>query len=215
MTNRDTRLKIPAACKRHRSFRDRRGTVQVDLASLYAIDHACQGCTKDEKCCCATYEVCVTTREMNRIIGLLPELARLCPHLGADEDYDNVFEEVEPGLFAIDTTEEGLCLFAYVSRGKLRCSLHTVGLNLGIPLDHAKPKACLLWPMTFSEGEELLSLTGDALSFFCNSRKGRLSRSLCPSFVEAIELVYGEAAGALVKTEAGKGARNMVLPRRL
>jgi hypothetical protein len=215
MINKDTRLKIPAASKRHRSSRDSRGTVQVDLASLRAIDHACHGCAKDEKCCCATYEVCVTTREMNRIIGLLPEVAKFCPHFWSDEGYDNVFEEVEPGLFAIDTTEEGLCLFAYVSRGKIRCSLHTVGSNLGYLLDQVKPKACLLWPMTFSEREELLSLTGDAISFSCNSRKGRQSLSLCLSFVEAIELVYGEAAGALVKTEAGKGARDIVLHRRL
>lgn len=187
--------------------------MHVDIAALLSIDHACDGCGKNEPCCCAAYEVCVTKEEMERIIEVLPAAAKLCPHLKAGRGYDNVFDEVEPGVYAIDTTEDGLCLFAYVSGRKLRCSLHTVAKDRGLPLGKVKPKACLLWPMTFSEGEEILSLTEDALSFRCNSRRQKASVRLCPSFVDAIEVAYGEGCGTIVEQEAAKGIRSMRLIR--
>lgn len=187
--------------------------MDVDIASLLSIDHSCNGCGKNERCCCATYEVCVTKSEMERIIEVLPAAARLCPHLKAGTGYDNVFDEVEPGVYAIDTTEDGFCLFAYVFKNKFRCSLHTVAANLGLPLGMVKPKACLLWPMTFSEGEELLSLTEDALAFRCNSRKRKASLRMSPSFVEAIENAYGKGCGTVVEQEAAKGVRRTVLLR--
>lgn len=208
------RSKLPAPRGRKRPLREHRSNVRVDLASILSLDHVCTGCVKGEPCCCATYEVCVTTAEMNRIIQILPEAAKLCPHLRTDGRYDNVFEEVEPGLYAIDTDEGGLCLFAYVSDHKLRCSLHTVGKTLGLPLNQVKPKACLLWPMNFSEGDEVLSLTGDALSFRCNSQRRKQSRRLCSAFVEAIELVYGEGFGTIVEQEANKGVQRTTLTRR-
>ena len=98
---------------------------------------------------------------MDRIIRVLPEAAKLCPHLKTNHGYDNVFEYVEPGLYALDTTEDGLCLLAYVADHRIRCSLHTVGTNLGLPLAKVKPEACLLWPLSLSEGDEVLSLAGD------------------------------------------------------
>ena len=187
--------------------------MHVDIASLLLIDHVCNGCGKHERCCCATYEVCVTHAEMDRIIEVVPAAARLCPHLKSGKGYDNVFDEVEPGVYAIDTTEDGLCLFAYVYRNNVRCSLHTVAFTLGLPLGKVKPKACLLWPMTFSEGEELLSVTEDALSFRCNSRRREKSRRICPSLVEAIEAAYGEGCGTKVEQEAAKGLRRTMLGR--
>jgi len=68
--------KIPTSHKRKRP-----APVHVDIASLLLIDHVCNGCGKHERCCCATYEVCVTHAEMDRIIEVLPAAARLCPHL--------------------------------------------------------------------------------------------------------------------------------------
>lgn len=191
-----------------------RHTVDIDLASLCSVEHDCDGCRAGEPCCCSSYEVCVTAAEMRRIIRVMPEVVKLCPHLEAGDGYDNVFEYVEPGLYAIDTTEDGLCLFAYAARRKTQCALHTVGVERGIPLGQVKPKACLLWPMTFSEGEEVLSLTDDALLFHCNVPKWKGSSSLSPGFTEAIKLVYGERCGRLVEQEAGKGAQQLKLARR-
>lgn len=192
----------------------RRSTISVDLASLRSVEHRCGGCAQGEPCCCSSYEVCVTGAEMERIIQVLPEAARLCPHLRTDQGYDNVFEYVEPGLYALDTTEDGLCLLAYVAEHRVRCSLHTAGTNLGLSLEKVKPKACLLWPMSLSEGDEVLSLAGDALSYGCTTRRRKRSNGLSPAFLEAVEIVYGEGAGARLEHEAGAGARRATLPRR-
>lgn len=88
----------------------RKKSVSVDLALLRSVEHRCRGCASDEPSCCSSFEVCVTGAEMKRIIQVLPEAAKLCPHLKAGRGYDNVFEYVESGLYALDTTEDGLCL---------------------------------------------------------------------------------------------------------
>jgi len=192
----------------------RKKTLSVDLASLRSVEHRCDGCAEDEPCCCSSYEVCVTKAEMDRIIEVLPEAAKLCPHLRKKGGYDNVFEYVEPGLYALDTTEDGLCLLAYVAGHTVRCSLHTAGKSLGLALETVKPKACLLWPMSLSEGDEVLSLAGDALSFGCTAPARKGSRGLSPAFVEAVELVFGEGTGARLAQEARAGALAATLQRR-
>lgn len=191
-----------------------RSSVEVDVESLLSLENRCSGCAKGERCCCSSYEVCVTTAELKRIIKVLPEAAKLCPHLLTAGGYDNVFEKEEPGLFSIDTTEDGLCLFAYWSHGRTRCSLHTVAVTLGLPLEQVKPKVCLLWPMHFSEGNEVLSMINDAFLFICNTRKAPGSRILSPGFAEAIELVYGEGCGTQVKHAAKNGERRALLVTR-
>ena len=191
-----------------------RSSVEVDVESLLSLENRCNGCARGERCCCSSYEVCVTTAELKRIIKVLPEAARFCPHLLTARGYDNVFEEEEPGLFSIDTTEDGLCLFAYWSHQRIHCSLHTAAVTLGLPLEQVKPKVCLLWPMHFSEGREVLAMISDALLFVCNTRKSPGSRSLSPGLVEAIELVYGEGCGTQVQLAAKNGDRRTLLVTR-
>jgi len=194
--------------------RMRPNVLYVDLASILSVDHACDGCRPGEPCCCSAYEVCVTTAELERIIPVLPEVVRFCPHLGTVDGYDNIFDEVEPGLFAIDTDDDGLCLFAFRSGGKVRCSLHSAGVALGLPPEKVKPKACLLWPMNFSEGKEVLSLVDEALTFRCNTlRRGR-SRNLSPAFLEALDAVYGKGVGDRLGQAAASGARRVAVSRR-
>ena len=208
------RSKGPENRRQKRVPRHQHRSVEVDVESLLSLENRCSGCARGEKCCCSSYEVCVTTAELKRIIKVLPEAARFCPHLLTAGGYDNVFEEEEPGLFSIDTTEDGLCLFAYWSHGRTHCSLHTVATTLGLPLEQVKPKVCLLWPMHFSEGDEVLAVVNDAFLFTCNARKAPGSRSLSPGFVEAIELVYGEGCGAQVKCAAENGERRTLLVTR-
>ncbi len=186
------------------------GSIEVDVESLLSLENDCKGCARGERCCCSSYEVCVTTEEMKRIIKVLPEAAKFCPHLLAAGGYDNVFEKEEPGLFSIDTNEEGLCLFAYRSHQRIHCSLHTVAVNLGLPLEQVKPKVCILWPMHFSEGKEVLAAMSDAFLFACNTRKNG-SRDLCHGFVEAIDMVYGKGCGAKVMKAAENGNRRTLL----
>lgn len=194
--------------------RTRLHSMHIDLASILSIKHVCGGCTQGESCCCATYEVCVTATEIAQIIKVLPEAALYCAHLEHDGEYDNVFEEVEPGLYAIDTDEGGLCLFAYKSNGKVRCSLHSAARKLELPLSQVKPKACLLWPMSFSEGDEVLSLTDNSFSFKCNTKRTHHMRRMSPSFVEAISHVYGKGLRDQLVKEAAKGSQQVSLTYR-
>jgi hypothetical protein len=201
--------------RRQRRFEQhQRSSVEVDIESLLLLENRCNGCAKGERCCCSSYEVCVTTAELKRIIKVLPEAAKFCPHLLTPGGYDNVFEEEEPGLFSIDTNEDGLCLFAYWSNHRIQCSLHTVAVTLGLPLEQVKPKVCLLWPMHFSEGEEVLAMINDAFLFNCNFRIAPGSLSLSPGFIEAIERVYGEGCGSEVQNAAKNGDRRTLLVSR-
>jgi hypothetical protein len=187
------------------------GVLTVDLSSILSIDHACDGCRPGELCCCSAYEVCVTVKELERIIRILPEAAGFCPHLETGGGYDNIFDKVESGLFAIDTDDEGLCLLAFRSGGKVRCSLHAAAEAVGLSPEQVKPKACLLWPMNFSEGKEALSLVDDALAFRCNIlRRGR-SRHLSPALVKAVDAVYGKGIGGLLEQEAARGALRAIV----
>jgi len=208
------RTKSPIDRRRKRPPQHQRSSVDVDVESLLSLENRCNGCARGEKCCCSSYEVCVTTAEMKRIIRFLPEAAKFCPHLLTVGGYDNVFEEEEPGLFSIDTNDDGLCLFAYWSEGRTHCSLHTVALTLGLPLEQVKPKVCMLWPLHFSDGDEVLAMINDAFLFNCNIRKTPGSRSLSPGFVEAIEMVYGQGCGAQVKQAAENGDRRTLLVTR-
>lgn len=193
----------------------RRSSVEVDIESLLLIENRCEGCAKGDKCCCSSYEVCVTEAEIKRIIRVLPEAARLCPRLLTEGGFDNVFEPEDQGLFSIDTNDDGLCVFAYWSGNRTHCSLHTVALTLGLPLEQVKPKVCLLWPMHFSDGDEALGMINDAFQFACNVRIAPGSRSMSPGFVEAIERVYGEGCGEQVRQAAENGERRTLLvPRR-
>ncbi len=194
-----------------RPSQHQRSSVDIDIESLLQLENRCNGCAKGDKCCCSSYEVCVTAAEIKRIIRVLPEAAKLCPRLLTARGYDNVFEEEEPGLFSIDTNEDGLCVFAYWSNGRTHCSLHTVAMTLGLPLEQVKPKVCLLWPMHFSDGEEVLATINDAFLFKCNVRKAPGSRRLDEGFVETIERVYGEGCGAQVMQAAENGDRRTLL----
>ncbi len=194
----------PAKGRRAPAGRTKR-SLQIDLASLLPVDHACHGCSPGEKCCCASHEVCVTEAELTRIINLLPEAAAFCPHLRSCGGYDNVFDEVEPGLYAIDTTEDGLCLFAFVADKKVRCSLHAVAIARGLPLAKVKPASCMLWPLGLSEGDDVLLLDDTAVEYECTDQRPRRSKRLSAAFRESIELVYGEGCGAHAAEEARKG----------
>jgi hypothetical protein len=201
----------PEKRRQKRLPQHQQSSVDVDVESLLLLENRCNGCARGERCCCASYEVCVTTAELKRIIRILPEAAKFCPHLLTRGGYDNVFEQEEPGLFSIDTTEDGLCLFAYQSHHRIHCSLHTVAVRLGLPLEKVKPKVCLLWPMHFSEGDEVLAIINDAFQFTCNTRRASGSRSLSRGFVETIEQVYGEGCGSQVEHAAENGDRRTLL----
>jgi hypothetical protein len=160
---------------------------KIDQKTICTIDHECVGCSEVSKSCCAKYDVCVTEAELQRIIPVLPEAAEHCPHLKTEEGYANVFEEAERGQWAIDTHENGLCVFAYETKGLIRCSLHAVETRLGLPLGSVKPAVCILWPLTFSEKGNVLTLHEDALGCECSTTRINSSNQISPALIETIE----------------------------
>ncbi len=191
-----------------------RSSVEVNVQSLLLIENRCDGCAGGGRCCCSSYKVCVSDAEVKRIIKFLPEAARFCPHLPALGGYHNLFKEDNYGLFAIETIESGLCVFAYRSGGRIQCSLHTIAAELGLPLEQVKPKVCMLWPMHFYHDNEELTMIKDAFLFDCNVRRAPGARSMSPGFVEVIERVYGEGCGDKVERSAANGERRAFLVTR-
>jgi hypothetical protein len=130
---------------------------------------------------------------MKAIIGVLPQAATFCPALKGMNGFDNVFDEVERGLFAIDTHENGLCVFAYRVHAGIRCSLHSVALQTGISPHKLKPYACTLWPLVLREPPDAaLSICDDALQFPCN-RKVKAG-TISGEILDSIEKLLGAAA---------------------
>jgi hypothetical protein len=165
----------------------KRKVVGVDVKKICSIDHACVGCADVTKSCCAKYDVCVTEAELNRIIPVLPEVSKYCNHLKTKDGYANVFEEAEKGNYAIDTHENGLCVFAYTAdNGLIRCALHSVEKDLGLPLGSVKPAVCILFPLTFSEKGNVLTLHDDALGCDCSSLRKKPSTNISPELLATI-----------------------------
>jgi hypothetical protein len=150
---------------------------------------------------------------MNAIIGALPLAASHCPWLRGEDGFDNVFDEVERGLFAIDTHEDGLCVFAYRCGSGIRCSLHSVAERMGMLPHLLKPCACTLWPLVLREHPNAaLSICADALRFPCNrTRKGK-GGAISPQILGSIEKLLGAAACAQIRKAAQKGGHGTRVP---
>lgn len=187
--------------------------INIDVSAISALAHRCSGCSRTDVNCCSTHEVCVGTREMNTIIGVLPLAAKHCPCLKVAHDFDNVFDEVERGLFAIDTHEDGLCVFAYHADSGIRCSLHTVAVQMGISPHLLKPHACTLWPLVLREPPgAALSICSDALRFPCNRTSQGKRGTISPTIQDSIAKMLGSrASGQILK--AAKTLRKTVRVR--
>jgi hypothetical protein len=163
--------------------------MKFDLKKIKSIDHCCTGCRSPAKCCCARYDILISEAEMQRILNIFPLAASYCPNLAKDGEWLNVFEDAEDGQIRIDTDENELCVFAYRQKKLIRCALHSVAVDLKIPVTHVKPFHCLLWPLAVSEGAEpAVSIQENALDFPCNRR--RESEHVCASIAETIQLLF-------------------------
>ena len=171
----------------------------VDVAALAALHHVCDGCSGRvlAHSCCARFEVWVTRKEMQRITGLLPDVAKVCPHLQDGDDLDNVFEDEGEGHFSIDKRDDGLCAFAFEEDGMIRCGVHAAAAANGLDGLAAKPLECALWPFTLSESPPwVLSVDEEALSFHCCAAPEQAG--LDPSVTEHLRIIVGDVAAEMV-----------------
>lgn len=187
----------------------------IDVAGICSVIHNCTGCRGESKCCCSSFEVTITGRELFNIIGYFPFAVQFCPHLEKHHSYENIFEQIGSDLYCIDITENGLCVFAYFENNMICCSLHAVSSKLEIPVREAKPLSCLLWPLAIFEGEQrILSIDDYALEFNCNTKNKKGVLSLCPSIAENIKMAFGKEFSCDLQNAANKGLQWTRIPLR-
>ena len=177
--------------KQHASGAVQVGRLKVDLAAISQLAHRCtpEGCGL--RCCCSSYEVHVNAAELSRIVGLLPKAARYCPHLKTRDGLDNIFEDLGRGIYALDTDDDGRCLFAYQRGRSLRCSLHTVAEECGLSPYQVKPYECSLWPLALTtSGGRTLTVDDTAYTFPCSAHQP-VGSPLSPSIASTIESLFG------------------------
>ena len=181
--------------------------LDVDVTGVCSIIYQCTGCADTSGHCCSRYEVTISDTELNNIIQYLPRAAELCPSLKLHDSFDNVFEELSRGLYAIDTGNDGTCLFAYPCEAKLLCSLHTIALRQGIPLRKVKPLSCILWPLALFEGETtILTIDEEAFRFECVQPNIKNGPVICPSIAENAGNAFGKAFRTELEQHAAGGA---------
>lgn len=161
----------------------------VDVGALAGLSHRCRPeLCRNGPTCCASFEVCCTPAEAERMTGLLPAASRFAPQL----DGANPFDPAGDGLLAVDTDEDGLCVFAWRDRnGRTLCSLHSAALKLNLPPHRCKPLSCFLWPLAIGAGRpRVLTVHEDAFDFPCNRRRPA-GRSLHAGVAGILEAAFG------------------------
>ncbi len=167
----------------------------VEWDKIRRLEFACRPrkfCTPTTSCC-ANYEVVVSRRERRIIDGMLPFVSAYLPHIRVRGGFANLFDQIEPGLYAIEQDDQDTCRFAYRAGGTLLCSLHRAALDLGIDPARVKPRACALWPLSLlhRSGKLVLSVDSSAKSFTCVRFLSRPRSKPCPSVRHIICTMFG------------------------
>lgn len=171
--------------------------VQVDVQSLLELKHYCDPILcRNGRYCCAQYEITLDKADMKRAVGLIPEAAKFAPEVGEGGEFENPFERVEPGHWAIDCHEEsGACAFSFRDgNGCGWCSLHAAALKLELDPYQQKPEVCTMWPLALSEGEDpVLSIQDDVYEFPCAWKRRGRPKTLYPDIAANVRAIFGEA----------------------
>jgi len=115
------------------------------LKALYFLCNAPK-CFKLDKCCCKSFEVDVSFKEMQRIINIMDVIYSFCPNLKKGKYYRNSFIENDNKLI-IDKKNNDYCVFSYFDDSKgIKCGIHSAALKLNLDPYLYKPKSCSIWP---------------------------------------------------------------------
>ena len=188
--------------------------IMVDAATLFETRFRCDTSTcaaidrsPGIESCCTDYDVEITPEEHARIV----EHGAAVVELLSRHDGERVTPGRAIGEFFLEShtislaKEKGRCAFSYRDGGgNLRCGIHSLALEKGVPVPSIKPLACVLFPIViyrFENGETLLTATSrETSSLFGREKDSELpclrAQQGDPMFVEcrmAIEAGFGEA----------------------
>jgi hypothetical protein len=171
--------------------------ILVDVKALLRLKHYCDPMLcRNGRYCCAQYEITVDKADIKRAVGLMPDAAKFAPEVGEGGEFENPFERVEPGRWAIDCHEEsGACAFSFKDKkGRGWCSLHAAALKHDLDPYQQKPSVCTMWPLALAEGEPpILTLQDDIYEFPCAWKRGGRPKKLYPDIADNVRATFGEA----------------------
>lgn len=152
--------------------------VASDHLSNYEFSCEPAKCVKKDKCCCKFFDIDITHREMQKIVGIYDTVSQFCEGLEKDGVYQNVFEK-DGSRYLLDKQENGYCVFIYFDdENNPRCSIHSAALQLNLNPSDCKPLVCTLWPYHIDKKEKgtlYLSLETDE-KFPCIKKNKWISR---------------------------------------
>jgi hypothetical protein len=188
--------------------------IMVDAVTLFKTHFRCdtRTCAGIDRSpgiesCCTDYDVEITPEEHERIVAHGDSVVELLSR----HDGDRVAPGRAIGEFFLEShtislaKEKGRCAFSYRdTEGQLRCGIHSLALEKGLPIPSIKPLACVLFPLViyrFENGETLLTATSRETSpLFGRDKDSELpclkNQAGDPMFVEcrmAIEAGFGES----------------------
>jgi len=144
--------------------------VMVDCQAMLETRFQCDtrtcasmGRSADTESCCTDYDVEITPAEKQRIVAhadaILELLAQRDPErVTRGRSIEEFFEESHMIELA---KERGRCAFSYRDpAGQLRCGLHSLALETGVPIASIKPLTCVFFPVVvyrFENGDTFLT----------------------------------------------------------
>lgn len=187
--------------------------ILVDCGAMFETrfhcdTRTCASADRDSKTesCCTDYQVEITPEEKDRIVAHKDEiLGLLSRHDPARVTPDRNIEDFFKVSHSIELAKEkGRCAFSYRNDdGDLRCGIHSLALEKGVPVASIKPLTCVFFPVVvyrFETGETLLTAISDETADLMEGEKDTALPCLRmqtgdPMFKEcrmAIEAGFGE-----------------------
>lgn len=162
--------------------------------SFSCSDQNAKECYKNKKCCCSIFHIETTDDNVDDIYSIIDKIAKYCPNLIEDGEYQDVFLDEEDGVFSIDKTDNDDCIFSYLDKGNsLRCSIHSVALDINENPVIYKPKACISWPIMIHEcdkGNYILALDTETKTS-CIKKKDKIDNEIDPNLFNILESLLG------------------------
>jgi len=134
-----------------------------------------------EQVCCGHFDIAISAAEHDRILAMLPRLARFCPWLaGINATEEAIFSRTPCFLFLKKRRLDNgtpLCVFNFPANGRdategFFCALHALALAEGKNPYAEKPRGCALWPF-LEDGGGNVRVDDETTCFRCLQRTSR------------------------------------------